>query len=234
MGSWASSLTADQALTKVLLALLLGGLVGLEREWHGRAAGLRTHVMVCLGSVILVIGARAAGDAVAGGNVARAVFDPNRIAAGIVTGIGFLGAGAILRMGDLIRGLTTAACIWFVAALGVVLGGGMFGLAIFSTLIALLVLVALDTIEHRIPPLIYRAVAVSAQRERWQELEDACLARLHNAGVRVQEVLRRIDTTQDAVEITFHIRARSGVSTRELIADLSAQDGVRSVRWDHK
>lgn len=234
MGSLWSSLMADQALTKVLLALLLGGLVGLEREWHGRAAGLRTHVMVCLGAVILVIGARAAGESVAVQGVGRAVFDPNRIAAGIVTGIGFLGAGAILRMGDLIRGLTTAACIWFVAALGIVLGGGMFGLAILATLIALVVLVALDMAEHRIPPLIYRAVAISAEREGWRELEDACLARLRSAGVRVQEILRRIDTTQDSVEIVFHIRARSGVSTRELIADLSTQAGVRSVRWDHK
>lgn len=233
MGSLGSSLLADQALLKVLLALLLGGLVGLEREWHGRAAGLRTHVMVCLGAVILVIGARAAGETVTAQGVGRLVVDPNRIAAGIVTGIGFLGAGAILRMGDLIRGLTTAACIWFVAALGIVVGSGMFALAILATLIALVVLVALDMAEHRIPPLIYRSVAVTAQRERWRELEDACLTRLQGAGVRVQETLRRIDATQDSVELIFHIRARSGVSTRELIADLSTQPGVRSVRWDH-
>ena len=235
MGSMGSDLLADQALAKVLLSLLLGGLVGLEREWHGRAAGLRTHVMVCLGAVILVISSRAAGESPAAiGASGRLVFDPNRIAAGIVTGIGFLGAGAILRMGDLIRGLTTAACIWFVAALGIVIGAGMFGLAVFATLIALLVLVALDLIEHHITPLIYRSLAVTVEQGRWDELEAACLARLRGADMRVQEVLRRVDATAGTVEIVFHIRARSGVSTRELIRELGSQAGVHSVQWGHK
>jgi putative Mg2+ transporter-C (MgtC) family protein len=235
MGSFGSDLLADQALAKVLLSLLLGGLVGLEREWHGRAAGLRTHVMVCLGAVILVIGSRAAGESPAAvGAAGRLVFDPNRIAAGIVTGIGFLGAGAILRMGDLIRGLTTAACIWFVAALGIVIGAGMFGLAVFATLIALLVLVALDLIEHHITPLIYRSLAVTVERGRWDELEADCLARLQGAGMRVQEVLRRVDGTSGTVELIFHIRARSGVSTRELIQEIVSQAGVLSVQWGHK
>lgn len=227
-----TALLEDQALTKILLAVLLAGLIGGEREWHSRAAGLRTHVLVCLGSVILVIGARAASEAL-GGIGERLVYDPNRIAAGIVTGIGFLGAGAIVRMGDLIRGLTTAACIWFVAALGIVLGAGMFTLAVIATLIALLVLIVLDAIEHRIPPLIYRELAVTADRAAWLDLEEACVARLRRAGVRVQEIQRRIDTVQGVIEIVFHIRARARVGTRALIEDISAQPGVRSVRWDH-
>jgi len=229
-----TALLDDHALIKVLLAVLLGGLVGIEREWHGRAAGLRTHVLVCLGSVILVIGARAASTHLAGDGIAgHIVSDPNRIAAGIVTGIGFLGAGAIVRMGDLIRGLTTAACIWFVAALGIVLGAGMFALAIFATLMALLVLVVLDALEHHIPPLIYREVTVTADRAVWGDLEKACIHRLQASGVRVQEILRRVDATQGVIEIIFHIRSRAGLGTLEMVRDISAMAGVRSVRWDH-
>ncbi len=228
-----TALLDDHALIKILLAVILAGLVGIEREWHSRAAGLRTHVLVCLGSVILVIGARAASEGLGGGAAGRIVYDPNRIAAGIVTGIGFLGAGAIVRMGDLIRGLTTAACIWFVAALGIVLGAGMFALAIVATLIALVVLIVLDSLEHHIPPLIYRELSVTADRAVWHTLEEACVSRLRSAGVRVQEIQRRIDAAQGVIEIIFHVRARARVRTRELLEEISAQPGVRSVRWDH-
>src|SRR5512143_587908 len=108
------------AVLRLLLAILLGGAIGLERESRGRPAGLRTHILVCLGATIIMIASTRMGELTQVlSSTSRVQVDPGRIAAGIVTGIGFLGAGAIIRIGDLVRGLTTAGCIWFVAALGI-------------------------------------------------------------------------------------------------------------------
>lgn len=219
-------------LYKLLLALLLGGVIGLEREWHGRAAGLRTHVLVCLGSTILIIAARGAsasfGDASSG---SRIVLDPNRIAAGIVTGIGFLGAGAILRMGDLVRGLTTAACVWFVAALGIVIGNGMYGIATVVSLMAVLILILFDALEHRIPTVTYRSFVIHLADRSVDEVEDWCRKTLPRMGIRILDVLHKRDCAARTAELTFHLRVRGAVDNRRVIDDAAALEGVRAVSW---
>lgn len=123
---------------KLLAALLLGGLIGLERETHGRPAGLRTHILVCMGSTLFAL----SSFVISGG-----VYDPGRVSAQIVTGIGFLGAGTIMRQGSVVRGLTTAASIWTVAAIGlaVALGGQMYLIAVTATI---LVVATLNVIPH--------------------------------------------------------------------------------------
>lgn len=224
------TLTDQSALTKLVLALILGGLIGLEREWHGRAAGLRTHVLVCLGSTILLISAKAASDAFSdSGNL---VLDPNRIAAGIVTGIGFLGGGAILRMGDLIRGLTTAACIWFAAALGIVIGNDLFALAIFATLVVLLVLVLFDMLEHHIPPVIYRTLTVRIDPSERKEFEIRCTTQLKAIGIRVQECLSRVNLATGVATVSFRVRLRGQLREGLLLDKISEEPGVRFVGWE--
>jgi len=123
---------------KLIAATLLGGLIGLEREVHGRPAGLRTHILVCLGSTLF---------ALTSFNIAGKLYDPGRITAQIVTGIGFLGAGTIMRQGSVVRGLTTAASIWTIAAIGiaVAIGGDMYFIAIAT---ALLVVFTLYLVPH--------------------------------------------------------------------------------------
>ena len=114
------SLSWEDALLRLIVAAVLGGAVGLEREWREREAGFRTHLLVSVGSALFTI-VSAYGFReflTSGDNVIRA--DPTRIAAQIVTGIGFLGAGAIIRQGLSVRGLTTAATLWLVAAIGLV------------------------------------------------------------------------------------------------------------------
>jgi putative Mg2+ transporter-C (MgtC) family protein len=125
---------------RLVVAAALSGLVGLEREWRERAAGLRTHMLVGVGSALFtLISAYGFNDFLIGGsNVVRA--DPSRIAAQIVTGIGFLGAGAILRQGSSIRGLTTAATLWVVAAVGLASGAGYYSAALITTALVLLAL----------------------------------------------------------------------------------------------
>ncbi len=233
MGELWTGLVADDALRKLLLALLLSGLVGLERERHGRAAGLRTHVMVSLGATILLIAARnAPATMTIGDEVANVVLDPNRIAAGIVTGIGFLGAGAMIRTRNMIRGLTTAACIWFVAALGIIIGNGLYALSVFSTMIVLLVLVVFDVLEHCIHPVVYRSLTVRVAIAQRDGFDDWCRRRLSELGMRIQDKSTRIEVAEGASEMIYQIRTRAVVPTGELVDEISRHEGVQYVRWD--
>lgn len=127
----------------LLLAVVLGGLIGLERELHGHPAGLRTHILVCVGSTLITL------VSVSIGQVGGAKGDPARLAAQIVSGIGFLGAGAILREGATVRGLTTAASVWTTAGIGIALGASPFygQLAVAATVIVLLTLWLLNRVE---------------------------------------------------------------------------------------
>ena len=219
---------------KLILALILGAMIGLEREWHGRAAGLRTHVLVCLGSTILLIAAHEASKMMLEvGGPGNVVMDPNRISAGIVTGIGFLGGGAIIRMGDLIRGLTTAACIWFVAALGIVIGNGLYTMAIFSTLAVLLVLIVFDMFEHYIPAVIYRSLTISIDPATRDDFEDWCAQQLSSKGLRIQECLSYVDLEKQQAVITFRVRLRGRLKQGLMIDRIAGQPGVQSVGWGH-
>ena len=139
---------------RLVLAALLGAVIGVEREWRDRTAGLRTHMLVCLGSAVFTIvsayGFTEWYDSIPASERTTVVSDPTRIAAQIVTGIGFLGAGAIFRSDDGIRGLTTAASLWMMAAIGLASGAGYYELAVASTVLMLLVLVALRQVSGRI------------------------------------------------------------------------------------
>ena len=120
---------------RLVVAFVLGGLMGLEREWHHRPAGLRTHILVCVASALFGIISAAAVTGVSIGEG-----DPSRVAASVVSGIGFLGAGTIMRYGNVVRGLTTAASLWMVAAIGLSCGVGWYAPAVFTTVIGILTL----------------------------------------------------------------------------------------------
>ncbi len=129
-------------IARVLLAFILGGIVGFERERVRRPAGLRTHMLVSAGSACFTVAS------VYGFDGLGAASDPSRLAAQIITGIGFLGAGAIFRTGSMVRGLTTASSIWITAAIGIVAGLGMFWLALLTTLLTWFALSILKGVEN--------------------------------------------------------------------------------------
>jgi|YNPBryantNP2012_1023418.scaffolds.fasta_scaffold38116_2 putative Mg2+ transporter-C (MgtC) family protein len=131
-------------IAKLGLSAVLGAVIGLERETHGRPAGLRTHVLVCVGSTLFTLCSM---------NLAGSRFDPGRVTAQIVTGVGFLGAGTIIHQGSAVRGLTTAATIWMVAAIGmtVAIGGNMVVLAVAAAVLAFAVLTLGSRIERVLP-----------------------------------------------------------------------------------
>ena len=132
---------------RLLVAMLLGGLVGMERQTRGRAAGLRTNILVCLGSAAIIVAFQKLSLEFSMGAESAIRMDPARAAAGVITGIGFLGAGTIVKSKDFVRGLTTAASIWVVSAIGVTVGLGEYVIAVVSTLLVLTALYVL----HRLP-----------------------------------------------------------------------------------
>ena len=133
---------SSDLIIRLAIAALLGGILGLEREIHGRPAGLRTHLLVSLGAAAFM----SMSPVIAGMNP-NFPGDPGRVAAQIVTGIGFLGAGAIVKEGVNIRGLTTAACLWVAAAIGMACGAALFAEAIFVWVLAFFALVLLPYAE---------------------------------------------------------------------------------------
>ncbi|ARP96480.1 MgtC/SapB family protein [Bordetella genomosp. 13] len=150
---------ATRMVVRLLMAALLGGLLGYERELSGKSAGLRTHMLVALGAALFVLGPLQAG---------MHINDLSRVLQGVVAGVGFLGAGAILKLGEehRIRGLTTSAGIWLTAAIGVTAGMGRETTAVFATLLALFVLRALHTLERRIESRNHKSELVRPAEER--------------------------------------------------------------------
>lgn len=173
----------SEDITKLLFALLVGGIVGAEREVRDKSAGFRTMILVCVGSALFTIFSlhiAAAPGRIIGG-------DPARVAAQIVSGIGFLGAGAILRYGAEIRGLTTASTIWMVAALGMGAGAGLYIFSIIAALVTLLILWLFPKVEQAMGTFSqnrqYRVV-VPVLREKFDELNGMMEEYLHVEDVR--------------------------------------------------
>src|SRR5512135_2545971 len=148
-----------EIILKLLLGTLLGGIIGFERQTHGRAAGFRTQLLVCVACVLLMIISE--NYYVKGSLTPQFMrIDPTRIAAGAMTGVGFLGAGVILKTGLSIQGLTTAACIWIVSAIGLAIGAGQYLAGISGFAITFFSLWGLRILEVRMPRLIYRYVTM--------------------------------------------------------------------------
>ncbi len=137
-------MTQKEMLLRLLLALVLGGLVGLEREMKGRAAGFRTQILVCVGSALMML----TGIFLKERQPGLGDLDPTRIAAQVVTGIGFIGAGTILQTRDSVRGLTTAASVWVSCGIGIAAGAGFYSGAVITTLVALVVLFLFHDFEQ--------------------------------------------------------------------------------------
>jgi putative Mg2+ transporter-C (MgtC) family protein len=227
------TITLTDLILRYLLAALLGGLIGLEREFHGRPAGLRTHILVCLGAAIIMSSGQLYQNFYSQEG-AESVFriDPGRITAGIVTGIGFLGAGAIIRSRDIVRGLTTAACIWFVAGLGIVVGGGLYLPGIVGCVLGLILLVCLDPIGHGIPAVYYGSLSVTAEMTTAEDIEEKCRTILKGYPVSIQNTSISASTTTGRRVLTMFVRRRGLKNKHEILKKILAEPGVIRVSWD--
>ena len=149
----------------LLVAMAAGGLIGLERSYSGRPAGLRTHTLVCMASSLLMIATVYQRDWLSATLIERAPVDPTRMAQGIMTGIGFLGAGVIMKDKLSVRGLTTAASIWITAAIGILAGIGFYRAVALVTILTLGTLSVYRMLESRIPTLSYFHTSIRFLRD---------------------------------------------------------------------
>ena len=222
------TLAGWEVLLRLALAAVLGAAIGLEREIRERGAGLRTHLLVSLGSALFTIVSAYGFHSflASGASVVRA--DPTRIAAQIVTGIGFLGAGAIIRQGLSVRGLTTAATLWVVAAIGLAAGAGYYSAAVVTTVLVLVSLWPLRILAYRIF-LRYRP-------ERERLLVDLApgrsaapvLAAVEEAGGRIESFAVTGDDERRSVALEVDLPEEARLSTASAVSEL---DGVRGIRW---
>ena len=212
-------------LTRILIGALFGGLIGIEREVHGCAAGLRTHILVCIGSTLFMM----TSINVAAGYSHLGAVDPSRIASGVVTGIGFLGAGAIIRYGTSVRGLTTAASIWAVSAVGLAVGAGMYNAAGITTAVSLAVLILSRLEEHWVMRRGGKTLKVKLSSEGavgTDEIDGVIEA--YGGKVKVQSS-RELEG-QDQVEVILEVKL-SRLYYKDMIAGLRDLPGVEDVRW---
>lgn len=194
-----------EACVKFTAALVLSGAIGIERQRKGRGAGLRTHVLVCLGATLLMIVSEYIAQT---GNHDLARLDRGRIAAGIITGIGFLGAGTIMKSGQEKVGLTTAAMVWFAAALGIAIGAGYLITALISTAFVLAVVVGLSAFEQLLPQHGYFLLTMQlppAQAEVAQILESI------EAAGQFEIVTTAVKASDESnrLQLTFQIKSKS-------------------------
>ncbi len=149
----------------LVVAALAGGLIGIERSYHGRPAGFRTHTLVCMASSILMLVTVYQKVWFADADLETVRIDPTRMAQGVMTGIGFLGAGVIMKEGLSVRGLTTAASIWMTAAIGILAGVGFYSAVAVGTALTLIVVSVFRWIEDRIPTLLYAHLTLRFSRD---------------------------------------------------------------------
>jgi putative Mg2+ transporter-C (MgtC) family protein len=218
----------DEALLRIVLAAALGGAIGFERELREREAGLRTHMLVAVGSALFtIVSAYGFHEFLSSGaSVVRA--DPSRIAAQIVTGIGFLGAGAIIRQGLSVRGLTTAATLWVVAAIGLAVGAGYYSGAVVSTAVVLVSLWPLRLLAFR---LVRRFRAEEGRL--LVELPagtgpGAVIDEVERAGARIEAIEVSQEGDRRRLELDVEL-PESGATG--LVARVAEVDHVAEVRW---
>jgi putative Mg2+ transporter-C (MgtC) family protein len=220
--STAAALKLD-TLGRIMLAALLGGLVGLERELSGKPAGLRTNLLICMGATLLTeLSLHLAGLGTEGGFRS----DPARLAAQIIPGIGFIGAGSIIHGRGHVTGLTTAATLWVVTAIGIAVGSGAYVEAVGTTLLVLFTLLLLVRFErwisHRRTLRRYLAT-IETGEEAFRRLEAAmCTGRLEAS-------LEGVEHVEDTVEVVVRVRGPADEHD-DLLRRLARDAGVRRFR----
>jgi putative Mg2+ transporter-C (MgtC) family protein len=210
-------------------ALLVGGLIGLERTFHGRPAGFRTHALVCEASAMLMLITVYQSEWVTGVSTETLRVDPTRMAQGLMTGIGFLGAGVIFKEGLTVRGLTTAASIWVTAAIGILVGIGFYFPAIVGTAATLAVLALFRIVEQRLPSEFYAHHAIRFQRDNVLP-EPELRALIGSFGFTIANLSYRLDNEGKSFEYRMTIGSRHRGNAEKLSRHLCTLPFVQEFR----
>jgi putative Mg2+ transporter-C (MgtC) family protein len=225
-------LTPEDVAIRLALSIFAGVVVGWERESHGRAAGLRTTMLVCVAATLSMLISQHFQDEAAAHNVANRP-DPARLAQGILAGMGFLGAGAILKEGRAIRGVTTAAVLWFVTILGLAIGSGYLLLGLAGMGIAMLALFVLPKIEARVANDWYGLIIVTIQGDRPTD-EEIC-DHIEGAGADVKKMDFEEDVRSNTRVIRCELKYKKGdlfALSRNVRGAVRKLQGVVHVKWE--
>jgi putative Mg2+ transporter-C (MgtC) family protein len=224
-------------LVRLAASAILGGLIGLERDVHGRAAGLRTNMLVSMGSALFMIISLTVAVRYAASGTAESGLrvDPSRIAAQIIAGIGFIGAGAIIKEGINVRGLTTSACLWVSAGIGMACGAGLFELALVVTAIGLFTLIAVNRLERLYAKDSYRVLEIAVPNQTELSRVIDTVKREH---LRILHLDYERDYQKDQMVVVFNIRLfHRGVPDKlshKIIRDLEASGlMIKRIKWWH-
>jgi len=223
---------ADYSLMAIRLglAMLAGGIIGLERAMHGREAGFRTHALVCVSSSLLMVLMVYQWELVPKEFLDTVRADPSRMAQGIMTGIGFLGAGVIIKEGLTVRGLTTAASIWMTASIGIVIGMGLFFPAMLATIITVVTLSVFRWFESRIPAHMYAKFTVRFIRGESHADEEALRALISQHNILSFESSYRLIDEGKSFEYEMTIRTRDKLNFRNLAQSLMDMNEVNEFK----
>jgi putative Mg2+ transporter-C (MgtC) family protein len=202
------------------LALVFGGIIGFQREKAERPAGLRTHALVCLGSTVFTIISYLGFSSLEG-------VDPSRVAAGVVAGIGFIGAGAIFRQGPLIRGVTTAASIWMVASIGISLGTKLYYLAALATILGFVTLSILKYIEDKVIKLPNYVVRITVL-ENFKDV-NKLLSMLGEISASIKSKKYEFDEENNIRIFTIHLFSKDSGFPTLVIKKLSKFKGIKKI-----
>jgi len=228
-----AALELKEVAARIACALAAGMVLGLERESHGRAAGLKTTILACVASCLAMI--LSENFYLETANPGAGILRPDRarLAAGILTGIGFLGAGAIIRQGALVRGVTTAAVLWFITILGLAFGSGHLILGAVGTGIAMFALFVLPYLEQFIKKDLYASITVTMRMDGIGDAE--ILKRFKDAGVRVHRATMDHDLRNETRILQYDLKVRNKEIfevSRLLVERLSECRGVSRVKWN--
>lgn len=215
-----SLVTPWEILLRLVLALVLGGLIGLERESVEKPAGFRTHILVTLGAALFTLISR---EGFFGSGA-----DPARIASNIVVGIGFLGAGTIFRSGVIVQGLTTAASLWTSAAIGTAVGIGFYLGAVAATLLVMAVLIPFKALERRLPRRGQATVEVMLVDQPGQLGKIGTVLGAYNVNIDHVELSEKTD---QRVTMSLAVRLPARVTREDVLVALGDLEGVEQVRW---
>ncbi|TJX67598.1 MgtC/SapB family protein [Soehngenia saccharolytica] len=212
-------------LIRLILAAFIGGLIGIEREASNRPAGFRTHILVSVGSTLMML--VSTNGATNGG-------DSTRIAAQVVSGIGFLGAGTILRNGNTIKGLTTAASLWVCAGIGLAIGQGFYFAGIITTLIAFLSLMYLGKLEKTILSDVYNQLTIVGRERNGLIGDIGTILGRNNITIKNIDIreIKKLESGDSIIEINLSIKRPVGSDDYEFIQMLSLIEGIDSVEID--
>jgi putative Mg2+ transporter-C (MgtC) family protein len=220
-------ITTWEIVLRLAAAAALGGAIGIERELREREAGFRTHLLVSLGAALFTLISAYAWTDFTFSQADGVTFDPTRIAAQVVTGIGFLGAGAIIRQGLSVRGLTTAATLWIVAAIGMACGAGFYWAAVVGTVIALISLWPLRVVSRRLLDRPHRRqLAVELRRGRPAA---PTLGALEELGLMIESFA--IADADDHRRIDLAVELPHGARQEDVLLRLGELEDVSGVRW---